>query len=90
MGSKEERGEYSQARDFERAVFVFEGMFVETQDDRFDYGETPIPVIGLVGEKEVFVVYADEGDDVRRIISARKTEPHERRAYWETIARTQR
>ncbi len=74
---------------FSRAVMVFKGPVLETEDDRFDYGETRIQAIGLADGKEIFVAYTDEGDSIRRIISARKAEPHERKAYWEAIARAQ-
>jgi uncharacterized DUF497 family protein len=54
-------------------------------DDRFDYGETRIYALGLVNGLEVTVVYTDENNDQRRIISAWRSEPHERRYYWQNI-----
>jgi hypothetical protein len=75
---------------FGRAVQIFAGATLETIDDRFDYGETRVQAIGLIERQEVFLVYVDEDDDVRRVISARKAERHEREAYWQTIARSQR
>jgi len=41
--------------------------------------------IGLVNGLEITVVYTDENDDERRIISAWRAEPHERRSYWQNI-----
>jgi hypothetical protein len=40
---------------------------------------------GLVNGLEITVVYTDENDDERRIISAWRAEPHERRSYWQNI-----
>jgi uncharacterized DUF497 family protein len=68
-----------------RTQGIFEGPTVESVDDRFDYGETRVYAIGLVGGLEITVVYADENDDERRIISAWRSEPHERRYYWQNI-----
>jgi uncharacterized DUF497 family protein len=34
---------------------------------------------------EITLIYTDRDDDERRIITARKAEPHERRTYWKKI-----
>lgn len=70
---------------FEDAQRIFEGPTVEKTDDRFDYGETRVYAVGLVNGLEITVVYADKNDDERRIISAWRSEPHERRYYWQNI-----
>jgi uncharacterized DUF497 family protein len=70
---------------FEDAVRIFEGPTVEQTDDRFDYGEHRVYAIGLVNELEITVIYTDIDVDERRIISAWRAEPHERRHYWESI-----
>lgn len=74
---------------FEDAARIFEGPTVETPDDRFDCGEDRIYAIGLVGGLEITVIYVDEKDkrnhEVRRIVSAWRSEPHERRRYWQEI-----
>jgi uncharacterized DUF497 family protein len=78
---------------FEDAARIFEGPTVERVDDRFDYGERRVYAIGLVNGLEITVIYADwkdddTGDDTdgeRRIISAWRAEPHERRHYWKNI-----
>lgn len=70
---------------FEDATRIFEGPTLEKADDRFDYGETRVYAIGLVNGLEITVVYADAGEDERRIISAWRSEPHERRQYWQSI-----
>jgi uncharacterized protein len=70
---------------FEDAKRIFEGPTVEKVDDRFDYGEVRVYAIGLVNGLEVTVVYTDENDEERRIISAWRSEPHERRYFWQNL-----
>ena len=71
---------------FEDAKQIFDGATLERVDDRFDYGETRVYSIGLVNGLEITVIYTDRDNDERRIISAWRAEPHERRAYWQNIA----
>lgn len=71
--------------DFEDAKRIFEGPTVERIDDRFAYGEVRIYAIGLVNGLEITVIYTDRGNEERRIISAWRAEPHERRTYWKEI-----
>jgi uncharacterized protein len=71
--------------DFEDAKLIFDGSTVEREDDRFEYGEIRVYAIGLVQGIEVTVIYTDRENDERRIISAWRSEPHERRAYWKSI-----
>ena len=70
---------------FEDAVRIFQGATVEILDERFDYGEHRIYAIGLVNGLEITVIYADTKKDERRIISAWRSEPHERRRYWQNL-----
>jgi uncharacterized DUF497 family protein len=70
---------------FADAVRIFEGPTVEQVDDRFDYGEVRVYAIGVVNGLEITVIYTDRGDDERRIISAWRAEPHERRYYWKNF-----
>ena len=70
---------------FEDAVRIFEGPTVEQVDDRFDYGEIRVYAIGLVNGVEITVIYTDEDNGKRHIISAWRAEPHERRYYWKNI-----
>jgi uncharacterized protein len=70
---------------FEDATRIFEGPTVEKVDDRFDYGETRVYAVGLVNGLEITVVYTDRSHGERRIISAWRAEPHERRYYWQNI-----
>jgi len=70
---------------FEDASRIFEGPTVERIDDRFEYGEVRVYAIGVVNGLEITVIYTDGNDDERRIISAWRAEPHERRTYWRYI-----
>ncbi len=70
---------------FEDAARIFEGFTVEKVDDRFDYGETRTYAIGLVNGLEITVIYTDRKNEERRLISAWRSEPHERRNYWQKL-----
>ena len=70
---------------FEDAVRIFEGLTVERVDDRYDYSGKRVYAIGVVNGLEVTVIYTDREGDERRIISAWRSEPHERRQYWRSI-----
>jgi uncharacterized DUF497 family protein len=70
---------------FEDAQRIFGGPTVERVDDRFEYGEVRIYAVGLVNGLEITVIYTDLDGDERRIISAWRSEPYERRAYWQRV-----
>ena len=70
---------------FEDAKHIFDGPTVEREDDRFDYGETRVYAIGLVNGIEITVIYTDRGNDERHLISAWRSEPHERRHFWQYL-----
>ena len=70
---------------FDDAKRIFESPTVERVDDRFEYGEVRVYAIGLVNGLEITVIYTDCDDNERRIISAWRSEPHERRAYWQRV-----
>jgi uncharacterized protein len=70
---------------FKEAIRIFEGITIEQEDDRFDYGEVRIYAIGLVNGLEITVIYTDREANERRIIAAWRSEPHERRSYWRSI-----
>jgi uncharacterized DUF497 family protein len=69
----------------EDAALIFEGPTVERVDDRFAYGEQRVYAIGMVNGLEITVIYTDRNHDERRIISAWRAEPHERRYYWQHV-----
>ena len=69
--------------EFAEAVSVFDDPQALTREDR-DHDEQRFVTCGLDGLGRVLVVvYAYPASDVIRIISARKSEPHERRHYEE-------
>ncbi len=70
---------------FQDAARIFDGPTVERVDDRFDYGETRIYAIGLVDGIEITVIYKDRAGGERHLISAWRSEPHERRNYWQNV-----
>jgi uncharacterized DUF497 family protein len=74
---------------FEDAIRIFEGPTLESPDHRFNYGEDRVYAIGLVNGLEITVIYADRknknNNEERRIISAWRSEPRERRRYWQNI-----
>ena len=70
---------------FQDAARIFDGPTVETVDERFDYGETCIYAIGLVNSLEITVIYTDRENGERHLISAWRSEPHERRYYWQNL-----
>ena len=71
--------------DFAFATLVFEGPTLERDDTRRDYGERRVVAIGLAQGIGLTVVYTDrvhaEGDVIRRIVSARRSNRRERQAY---------
>lgn len=73
---------------FETAQLVFRDPLAASQRDP-DAGEERWQTIGMIGPVVVFVVHTwaqpdpDTGEEVGRIISARKATSHERRAYEE-------
>lgn len=71
---------------FGDAVRIFDGPTLEQVDDRFEYGEERVYAIGVVNGLEITLIYNDRGEDERRIISAWRSVPHERRAYWWSLS----
>lgn len=70
------------------AALVFEGPFVEEEDDRRDYGETRFIATGPVVDfgNRIFVVVYVWRSGVRRIISFRKANDREVRKYRAHLA----
>ena len=73
---------------FEAAVFVFDDPMSATQADPYPHEER-WRTIGMVGTQIVMVVHtwpdfdSESGEEIGRIISARKATRHERDAYEE-------
>ena len=66
--------------DFVDAVQLFEGAVLRVPQTRRDFGEVRIIAIGLVAGKLFSVVYTPRGS-MLRIISARRANDREARAY---------
>jgi hypothetical protein len=75
--------------DFTFAAQIFDGPTLEKQDRRRDYGEVRMVATGLADEIALTTVYtdriADDGETVRRIVSARRSNRRERQAYQEAL-----
>jgi uncharacterized DUF497 family protein len=68
---------------FEQAREAFDDPFgIEFVDDRENYGEYRVILLGMVDSRVLVVAHTLRGEKVR-IISAREAEPHERRKYHE-------
>lgn len=67
---------------FEIALMAFRDPFaVEQIDDREDYGEERINMLGMCDGVILFVTYTERGEEIR-LISARRAERHERDRYF--------
>jgi uncharacterized protein len=78
--------------DFEFASQIFTGPTLERIDDRREYGEVRVVAVGCADDCLLTVVYTDRvevGEVVRRIISARRSNYHERQAYHQAIQKAQ-
>ena len=76
--AKRERTLTARGLDFEDAAFVFEGVTVEIEDIRKDYGEARIICFGLLEGRLVVVGYTSRGED-RHVFSMRKANGRETR-----------
>ena|SRR5882672_6204368 len=72
--------------DFTTASQVWESFVLEQNDDRRDYGEPRLQALGEVEGRLMVVVFTWRGT-TRRIISARKANPREKRHF---VAETDR
>ena len=76
----EERG-----LDLAEAKSVFQGSFVQLEDDRSDYGETRFRVWGFLGNLRVNLVWTPRGKHLRRIITMRQAHEPEHEAKFKTL-----
>ena len=63
-----------------RAVDVFDGATLTVEDDGQDYGEVRQITIGFLDRRMVMMVWTQRGK-ARRIISLRKANEREQKAY---------
>jgi len=66
--------------DFKDAALIFEGVFVEAEDRRGDYGEVRYRALGRVGEDYFMVAFTWRGN-ARRITSAWRVSDEGKRRY---------
>jgi uncharacterized DUF497 family protein len=72
---------------FEKATKVFRDIFaVEQIDDREDYGEERMNLLGMSDGVILHVTYTERGNRIR-MISARRAEKHERDDYYRENSR---
>ena len=73
--------------DFQDALHVFYDMKrIEYADDRKDYGELRMHVIGVVNSEIIILVVYTDRDSSTRIISARRANKKEKRKYkWQSL-----
>ena len=71
--------------DFRDAAKVFQGITLTAEDIRQDYGETRFISLGLLDDLIVVPVYTERGEKTR-LISMRKANQKERKAYEEKIS----
>lgn len=71
--------------DFLDAALIFENPRMEAIDDRADYGELRCIGLGLSGETVLHVVYTWRGENLVRIISARKANRDDAEKYYRAI-----
>jgi uncharacterized protein len=70
--------------DFRRMPRLFGGPTIEIIDHRRDYGETRINCLGEIEGRVYVVAYTWRGAN-RRIISARKANAREQKAYYARV-----
>ena len=74
--AKQQKALLERGLDFEDAKLVFEGVTVEVEDTRKDYGEVRMICFGLLEGRMVVVGYTLRGSD-RHIFSMRKANDRE-------------
>jgi uncharacterized protein len=72
--------------DFADIPTLFTGEIVVLEDDRYDYGEVRFLAFGLLAGRLIAVAYTERGEDVIRLISARKASKYETKQYYAQIA----
>jgi uncharacterized DUF497 family protein len=87
--SKSDANLHDRGFDFEFAVLIFEGSTLEKEDRRKAYGEVRMVAVGVADGVHLTVVFTDRigerGVNIRRIISARRSNRRERKAYEEKV-----
>jgi uncharacterized DUF497 family protein len=74
--------------DFEDAPIVFAGPIYTKTDSRFDYNETRYQTVGTLGDRMVLIVWTPREKNTRHIISMRKCNDREQKAYQERLGKS--
>jgi uncharacterized protein len=72
--------------DFANIQAVFTNPIVERVDDRQDYDEVRIILLGIIDNRVLCIVYTLRGS-VCRIISGRKANQREQRTYHQSLSK---
>jgi hypothetical protein len=75
--AKRKRTFATRGLDFEDAALVFEGVTLEVEDTRRDYGETRIICYGFLRGRLVVIGYTHRGEN-RHVFSMRKANDREK------------
>ena len=73
--------------DFQEILEIFQSPLVTKIDNRFNYGEERTIALGNIDGFIVLAIVYVDGDDIIRIISARKATKNEQKIYYKTILR---
>lgn len=69
--------------DFRDSIAAIEDPFrLEEVDDRLEYGEERIQIVGMAVDGALFVIITMRGERTCRIISARRATRHEQDRYY--------
>ncbi len=71
--------------DFADLDQFFDSDLIILEDDRYDYNETRFLAFGLLLGRLIAVAYTEHGEDVIRLISARKASKYETEQYYRQI-----
>lgn len=81
---KSEKNLAERGLSFEDAETVFDGPCLTFEDTRQDYGEQRLTTFGLLAGRLVVIAHTPRGDSTR-IISMRKGNEREQKAYQERL-----
>ena len=70
--------------DFVHVAQVFDGLTLDLDDNRYDYGERRVFTLGLLNGEVVAIGYT-QTDDLIRLITARRASRNEEIKYFEEI-----
>ena len=71
--------------DFADVPPLFDGPTLEYPDDAHSFEEARVRAIGLLVGFEVAVIYTDDAEGVRHLISPRRATPRERSAFYRAV-----